>query len=78
MTLQVKISSSTIFVVKLCKFQVVALRERKKKIDVSKTPATQLWCNQRQSTLDCRYLTLLCDNLKMGMFYVPPWHYFGS
>jgi hypothetical protein len=24
--------------------------------------------NQRQSTLDCRYLTLLCDNLKKIMF----------
>jgi hypothetical protein len=23
---------------------------------------------QRQSTLDCRYLTLLCDNLKKRMF----------
>jgi hypothetical protein len=23
---------------------------------------------QRQSTLDCRYLTLLCDNLKKRLF----------
>jgi hypothetical protein len=25
-------------------------------------------CNHRQSTIDCQYLILLCDNLKMRMF----------
>jgi hypothetical protein len=35
---------------------------------------------QRQSTLDCRYLTLLCDNLKKRMFLKNffCWHYFGN
>jgi hypothetical protein len=35
---------------------------------------------QRQSTLDCRYLSLLCDNLKKRMFLQNffSWHYFGN
>jgi hypothetical protein len=35
---------------------------------------------KRQSTLDFRYLTLLCDNLKKRMFLQNffPWHYFGN
>jgi hypothetical protein len=35
---------------------------------------------QRQSTLDYRYLTLLCDNLKKRMFLQNffSWHYFGN
>jgi hypothetical protein len=36
--------------------------------------------DQRQSTLDCCYLNLLCDNLKKRMFLQNffPWHYFGN
>jgi hypothetical protein len=35
---------------------------------------------QRQSTLDCRYLTLLCDNMKKRMFLQNffSWHYLGN
>jgi hypothetical protein len=35
---------------------------------------------QRQSTLDCRYLISLCDNLKKWMFLQNffSWHYFGN
>jgi hypothetical protein len=37
---------------------------------------SSLSSSQRQSTLDCRYLTLLCDNLKKRMSLQR--HYFGN
>jgi hypothetical protein len=48
--------------------------------DFTKLMGTQVSINQRQRTLDCRYLTLLCDNLKKWMFLQNffSWHYFGN
>jgi hypothetical protein len=38
------------------------------------------WSRGKKSTQDCRYLTLLCDNLKQWMFLQNffSWHYFGE